>query len=174
MTCRTCGGLVIDHYDESKCINCGRPSGKPRLLSAQDVTMTSETKAATKQTCTWPSGCHSDPADDSVMCPHHRDMKKWSNENQKRKRQGLPPLPANGTPERKKRGRPAQDARPKNEKTIVRVEANVPTSAAPETPSGVHWAEWRRCLFAQMDQAIGQLEEQLTKTKTARAAVEAL
>lgn len=29
MTCRTCGGLVIDHYDESKCINCGRSPEEP-------------------------------------------------------------------------------------------------------------------------------------------------
>lgn len=64
---------------------------------------------------------------------------------------------------------PAQPAQPKKP-----AEESRPSSPPAENPSGVYWAEWRQSMLAQMDQAIGQLEEQLTKTKAARAAVEAL
>lgn len=131
----------------------------------------------TSETCTWPAGCEEVHADDSRYCAHHRDVKKRSNENQRRKREGLPPLPENGTPERKKREHHAQGARPKSEQAEVRIISRahpVPASAATEMPAGVHWGEWKVSLLAQMDQAIGQLDEQLTKTKAARDAVEVL
>ena len=38
-------------------------------------------------------------------------------------------------------------------------------------PQGVGWGEWKDSILAQMDQAIESLEEQLAKTKQARAAV---
>lgn len=64
--------------------------------------------------------------------------------------------------------------------------SKIATSTMSGMPSAAHgasetnvqpranWHEWRGSVLAQIDQAIDQLEEQLTKTRAARAAVEAL
>ncbi len=84
----------------------------------------------------------------------------------------------NGKFGRPRKDDPAHAARSKNAQEAVggtnghspRVAMAGPTNVVP----GANWAEWRGSILASLDQAIGQLEDQLTKTRAARAAVEGL
>lgn len=157
MTCTKCGGLVIkgDEPGELKCVGCSK-----RFYAEDPMpTQTSDRRADEPQRdggrCQGRQGrgqCKRPAANDGFCSAHS----------------GQAP-----NPDRKpaKVGRPNSVARPGKTNGAPAAKEVAPE---PNATPGATWHEWRASVLAQMDQAIGQLEEQLAKTKAARAAVEAL
>lgn len=138
----------------------------------------------TSETCTWPAGCEEAHAEGSRYCAHHRDVKKRSNENQKRKREGLPPLPATGTRGRKRtvavqqdtEGVPAPPAQPKKDAATVHLVTRQPASDKYTLThvSEVPWTDWKASLLAQLADAEEKLRAKLTNLEAAKSSIEAL